>query len=132
MIEVNIPKDIMKYKPKLVGPLTARQCISGGLCLGVFGILFLTVYNILPLNVFAIIVIICCVPCLALNFQVYGLPMEKYMQTAFKTTFLAKKHRKYRTANTFAPLTEAYAHRKTEKQEKKKKRKESQEFRAYR
>ena len=133
MIEVPIPKDIMRYKAKLIGPFTGRQVLSAGLCAGICGALYFTVYGKIPSDVFGFLCIILCIPCLALNFELYGMPFEQYITSTFLTSFFGKKRRTYRTSNAFYPLTEEYAEKlEAKKQGKKKKRKESLTYTAYR
>lgn len=102
MIEVQIPKDIRKYEAKLVGPFTLRQLIA--FIVGCV-IAYFTYKVMSSLNLKEHAVPMCMLlasPALAMGYvKPYGMPMERFLQTAFITTVLAPAERKYKTKNTF-------------------------------
>ena len=102
MIEVEIPKDIRQYEAKLIGPFTLRQTIffvaGCAFAIPTFNI----VYHISTMDVAAFMCMIVATPFLAFGWvKVYGMPLEKFIKTAFISNVLSPKHRKYKTENTF-------------------------------
>lgn len=102
MIEIEIPKDIKDYEPKLLGPFTTRQLIC---TVAVAGIMFVG-YNVLK-NVFdnglkiVIPLIICLLPILIGWYKPYGMRFEKYLVSQFYTTIIPPKKRLYKVENKF-------------------------------
>lgn len=97
-IEREIPKDIKKYEPKLLGPFTTRQilCLVPGLGLGVLAYLLLK--NFLSSDVCLFITTFIVVPFILLGwFKPYGLPFEKFVKTVFISSVLSPPIRKYKT-----------------------------------
>lgn len=106
MIEVVIPKDIMKYKATLIGPFTTRQTI----CLCITGIAeysYFKLIKMLPMEItldsaagiaFLIAVMI-------MSFGIiepFGIPLEKYLKNVLVLGLLAPKNRVYKTSNLLA------------------------------
>ena len=88
MIEVKVPKDILKYKTRLVGPFTSRQILCLGIAL-VFDFLFYhAVYKPLGLPTEFLFYVI-----LFLDIPM-DLPLEKYLKIVIQTKFLAPSKRK--------------------------------------
>ena len=126
MIEIEIPKDIRKYESKLVGPLTTRQTICAVItCATAFCIYKVTAF--LPSDFRFILVGICVTPFLLLGWvKPYGMKFEQFVSTAFVSTIISPKHRKYKTINAYAPEIN-----KDDKSKKKKKKKINKEYLPY-
>ena len=107
MIEIQIPKDIRKYEAKLIGPFTLRQLICFVIAC-VVGYVVYDVMNKLKLQEHAMpICMICVAPVLAFGWvKPYGMPLEKFLQTALISTLLAPTERKYKTKNNFKITTD--------------------------
>lgn len=105
MLEAQTPMDIRKYDAKLVGPFTTRQlvCFVGGAvlsygCYKLFG-------NILGNTTFYVSCVVA-LPFLVCGWiKPYGMPFERFFQSAFVSTVLAPKHRKYKTKNYYLQAT---------------------------
>ena len=139
MIEMPIPKDIMKYESKLVGPFTARQTLTGVCCIIIAAVWFAAAFRSMSHDVWACLLAVFCTPVLIFNFKPYGIPMEKFLGSVFVSMFLSKPQKVYRTGNRFAVLTQSYEKEYIAKNTKnkstkkpKKKRKESVSLTAYR
>lgn len=107
MIEIQIPKDIRKYEAKLIGPFTLRQLI----CFILGCIVAYVVYTLMSkinLSEDAMpIAMVSCAPVLAFGWiKPYGMPLEKFLQTALISTLLAPTERKYKTKNNFKITTD--------------------------
>lgn len=88
MIQVEMNKDVRNYKEKLLGPFSARETI----CLGLgAGLSYLAKALLFPDVAFTsdamgFIVVICMAPFALLGWgRVYGMYLEKFMQSAFRT-----------------------------------------------
>ncbi len=97
MIEVKVPKDILKYEAKFVGPFTAKQLICGAIAIAIDVFL----YNVLlkPANISNEILfyIICFIdiPIFALSVNnPLGIPLKKYIELLVFYTFVVPKKRK--------------------------------------
>lgn len=130
MIEIRINKDIGSYKAKFIGPFTLRQticvCLAAPVCWFIYSRAsgFLTVDAagfITAIPAFAAWLFGWCKP--------YGIPMERFLKSAFVSAVLAPSVRKYRTVNrqerALAVLEEADA--RSKKKSKKTKYKISKE-----
>ena len=133
-IEREIPKDISKYEPKLVGPFTTRQVVFGlpGLALGV-GAYFLFRPVVSDSVTTAIAIILAAPLLLCACVKVYGIPFEKFVSIVFVSQVLAPQKRKYHTENLYDDLREPPAPdaKKKKKREKKNARVYSGEFARY-
>lgn len=103
MVEVEMSSDIRKYKPKMIGNLTARQCISIviGACMGVIPAL------LVPLGIIGKLVVGVCfaVPAIICGFvQIGGLPFEQLFLRKIYRSFLTPKKRKYKRSATIEIL----------------------------
>ena len=97
-IEMEIPKDIRKYKKKLVGPLTARQTLFSVPAIVFGGLVFYTFKDIVQGDIHVFLTILTALPFLMLGWiEVYGMPLEKFIKTAFISTILSPANRKYVT-----------------------------------
>lgn len=100
-IEMEIPKDIRKYKKKLVGPLTARQTLFSIPAIGLGGLVFFAFKDVFRGDVHILLTILTALPFLMLGWiEVYGMPLEKFIKAAFVSTILSPANRKYVTKNT--------------------------------
>ena len=102
MIEIEIPKDIKDYEPKLIGPLTARQTV----CAGAMLVITLVGYNVLKMffdNSLKIVIplVICLIPILIGWYKPYGMRFEKYAISQFYTVILPPKKRLYKVENLY-------------------------------
>ncbi len=88
MIQVEMNKDVRDYKEKLLGPFSARETMC--LALGA-GLSYLVKALFFPGVAFTsdamgFIVIFCVAPFVLLGWgKVYGMYLEKFMQSAFQT-----------------------------------------------
>ena len=105
MLEAPIPKDVRKYDAKLVGPFTTRQliCFLGGSALS-YGIYKMIGHSMGSETV----LMICSVfasPFIVMGwYKPYGMPFEKFFKSAFTSTILSPRNRKYKTRNRFAEI----------------------------
>lgn len=101
MIEMEMPKDIRKFKTKLIGPLTLRETICVGLTVGI-GYLLRRYTVGLPDDIRNLLTIVIASPILACGWLTpYGLPFEQYAVVFLFSTFLSPKQRKYKTEMEF-------------------------------
>lgn len=136
MIEMEIPKDIRKYEAKLIGPLTTRQTVcfvgAAALALSVFFLL-----DFIPQDVRYFLIILVAAPFLLCGwYKPYGMPFEKFVQTAFITSVLAPANRKYASKNIYESEIKKVEEsnnkkNKNSKNNKNNKIKQSKEFIAY-
>lgn len=99
-IEMEIPKDIRKYKKKLVGPLTARQTLFSIPAIVFGGLVFYAFKDVFQGDVHIFLTILTALPFLMLGWiEVYGMPLERFIKTAFVSTILSPANRKYVTKN---------------------------------
>lgn len=106
MIEIKIPKEVTKYETKLVGPFTARQCIS----LVVFVPIIIVVYNVGKQYLGSEIAPYLCFPFggLAAGFgwiKPYGLKFEDFLRSVFLRAFLAPTKRVQKSDNLYSLLS---------------------------
>ena len=81
MIEIQVPKDITTYKTKTVGPLTMRQLVILMLVITMDFLLYTAVLKDRNLSAEAIMYIAALIdtPVFAFMFEIYGMPMEKFI-----------------------------------------------------
>lgn len=101
MIEVAIPKDILKFKTTLIGPFTARQTV----CISITASVELIYYSLLkqlPVSIsldssvgmgFLLAMFIMAFGII----EPFGMPLEKYLGNVVLLGILAPKKRVYRT-----------------------------------
>lgn len=103
MIEVRIPKDIRKYKTKIVGPFTMRNIVGLAIALGCGAI----IYNVLkgiPSDVKLFATMVAAIPGILIGWaSFFGMPFEQYAKIAFRNTFLIPKKLLYKTNNAYEP-----------------------------
>lgn len=106
MIEIPIPKDVRKYEAKLVGPFTTRQlfCFIGAAAISY--IAYKAIGSTLGSESTLMVCGLLASPLLILGwYKPYGMPFEKFFQSAFISTVLAPRHRKYKTKNAYKGAT---------------------------
>lgn len=94
MIQVEMNKDVRKYKEKLLGPFSAREVVCLGLGAGLSYLVKALFFPDVSLasDVTGYIVVLCMIPFALLGWgRVYGMYMEKFMQSAFQTMISPKK-----------------------------------------
>lgn len=99
MIEVEMTKDIRKYKTKLYMGLTSRQCLCAGLAavVSVFTFFKLGSFENMTLETKLTICIVLCIPLMAVGWiEMYGMPFEKFVITIIKNGFINPKRRPYK------------------------------------
>lgn len=102
MIEAQIPKDIRKYEAKLAGPFTLRQLICFGISCALAFFVYKLVLSFSDANTAIPMCMIAISPVIAVGWvKPYGMPLEKFLQTAFISNVLAPKVRKYKTRNAY-------------------------------
>lgn len=127
MIEIEIPKDIKDYEPKLIGPFTTRQAI----CTGAIVIISIVGYNVLK-HVFdnglkfIIPLIVCLIPMLIGWYKPYGMRFEQYALSQFNTVILPPKKRLYKVENTYQQFEKLIEKEEKEKLEAEKKKAKQQ------
>ena len=107
MLEAPIPKDIRKYEAKLVGPFTTRQlvCFLGGAALAYGTYKLFGTY--LGTQTTMVICSIVAAPFLVMGwYKPYGMPFEKFFKSAFISSVLSPRNRKYKTKNVFDSLAD--------------------------
>lgn len=107
MIELEIPQDIRKFETKLFGPFTTRQAI----CFIIAAVVSFAMYGILgklmPQDVCFFVILVIDLPVLLCGWvKPYGMPFEKFAQTAVTTTLISPPVRKYVTENKFSDKIE--------------------------
>lgn len=96
MIEIKIPKEIRKYKEKVVGGLTLRQLIAVIITGSIVIPLYIFLKNIIGHQPTSYIVMFISIPFLLLGFyEKDGLKFEKYIVYFMKFYFLVPQKRKY-------------------------------------
>ena len=101
-IEREIPRDISRYKTKLIGTFTTRNVVCGipGLILGIGTYFLVRPYASQDAAIIAAIIIAS--PILLCGWaEPYGIPFEKFISIVFVSQVLAPKHIKYVTENTY-------------------------------
>lgn len=97
MIETKMPKDIRKYKTKMIGPLTMRQLI----CVAIMGVVDIILYSLViypfelstEFTIYGLILID--VPIGAFGWiEPQGLPLEIYLKDVVLRSFIAPAKRK--------------------------------------
>lgn len=123
MIEVKVPRDILKYKTKLVGPFTSRQIICFVLAVMLDLLFYNTVYTglDLPSELLFYIIMFLDLPIMAFGYLTpMELSLEKYLKIVIQTKLLAPAKRKNVRRFKEKDMTEE------------KKIKKSKQFKAYR
>lgn len=96
MLEAQIPKDIRKYETKLVGPFTTRQIIFVIIACVLAYITY--IFTKAPEGC----VLVAIPPVVFGYIKPYGMPLEKFIKTAFISNVLSPKNRLYKVNNIFA------------------------------
>ena len=108
MIEVSILKDIRAYETKLIGPLSFRSTICAAVAgAGAYASYFLqsALFKIPPIG---ILIAIGALPgAMFLVCKPYGLPLEKYIKSAFVDAMLAPRHRPYKQEFCYDKINDA-------------------------
>ena len=108
MVEVQIPKDVRKYKTKVVGPLTLRTLICSiiaVLCAIVGWQVAHHAFGIEKISDAGGICMIFMLPAIIFGWiSPYGMSMEVFLASTIISMFLTPKHRKYIVDNTYENL----------------------------
>lgn len=104
-IEREIPKDITKYKSKLVGPFTTRQIICFAPAAAIIGlVVFLVKKYGLATDTGVTVGLLISTPFLLCGIVApYGIPFEKFVTDVLLRSILAPSKRKYETKNMLEP-----------------------------
>lgn len=107
MIIMPVPKDIRKFKPKFIGPLTKPQFVSVFIAGIVTATLFTVLGSFVPSNAIMTVAMIIDAVILACGFiELRNLPLLIYLRDiAYRNTF-APARRPYRTENSYQNLSE--------------------------
>ncbi len=102
MIEIEIPKDLKDFEPKVIGPFTVRQLVC---TVSIVGIM-LVGYNVLKMffdNGLKVVIplILCLIPILIGWYKPYGMRFEKYAISQLYTVIIPPKKRLYKVENTY-------------------------------
>lgn len=104
MIDVPIPKDILKYEARVVGPLSLRQTLCGGIAI-VLSLIFYTLigkpFNLSNDAMFFGCFIFSIIPLCVGWIKPYGMNFENFAKVAFFTIFVFPKKRIYKTVNSY-------------------------------
>lgn len=109
MIELNVPKDVTKYKPKLVAGLTFRQAASLVVASIIAVPIYLYLKDIFIVEVVALGCGVLAIPILLVGFlPVYEMPFEKFAFLAIKTLFFTPAKRRYASENNVDTVMKEY------------------------
>lgn len=100
MIELEMTKDIRKYKTKLYLGLTARQCICMVLAMVLCAFTFVKLgyFEDMTLETRFTICVFIALPFLAVGWlEMYGMPFEKFVLVVIQNSFLNPKRRPYKS-----------------------------------
>lgn len=99
MIEIRINKDIGSYKPKIMGPFTGRQlvCVIIGWAAAML-IYFLTAPCLTQSSALFLAFIPAGAAVMFGWVKPLGIPMERFLKSAFVSMFLTPSIRRYKTA----------------------------------
>ena len=102
MIEIEIPKDIKEFEPKLIGPLTKRTLL-GGIAVVVTSLVGYFIMNSFCDNGLRFITpAIFDIPwALIMFYKPYGMKFEQYFMSQLYTTIIPPKHREYKIDNLY-------------------------------
>ena len=90
MIELEVPKDIRRYEAKFFGPFTTRQMICFVIAAIISIALFITLKDVMAQDVAIFLIIVIDLPFLLCGWvKPYGMPFEKFAQTAVTTTLIS-------------------------------------------
>ena len=107
MIIMPVPKDIRKFEPKFLGPLSKRQAFAVLPAAAIGGFLFMTFGNAMSQEALITLVGVIDIPILACGFlDMYGMPLYFYAKEVAINKILAPRYRPYATENTFAKYGE--------------------------
>lgn len=93
MIQVEMNKDVRNYKEKLLGPFSAREVVCLGLGAGFSYLVKALFFPGVPFaDAMGYIVVLCMIPFALIGWcKVYGMYIEKFMQSAFQAIISPKK-----------------------------------------
>lgn len=97
MIEVKMPKDIMTYESKVVGPLTMRQLICAIIAVILDVIVYFVLIRALALSSDALLyaVFLIDIPVMMFGYvKPYGMHLEQYISDVFLRSMLVPKWRR--------------------------------------
>lgn len=99
MIETKVPKDIRRYKTKLIGPFSTRQLICFAVAVVVDILVYLCILGPLELSLNTVIYVIIFldIPIFAFIFEPMGVPMEIYLKNVMVKSFIYPAKRKVKT-----------------------------------
>ena len=106
MIGVRVPKDIRKYETRVIGPLSLRQTICGGIAIGLCVVFYQFVSKPLGLSQDAMFFgcfLVAIVPLLIGWVKPYGINFEDFAKVAITTSVVFPAIRTYKTRNTYDP-----------------------------
>lgn len=100
MIEIRINKDIGSFEPKIMGPFTGRQLV----CVIIGGVAAMLIYYLAaPFLTQSSALFLAAIPAgVAVMFgwvKPLGIPMERFLKSAFVSMFIAPSIRRYKTVS---------------------------------
>lgn len=121
-----MPKNILQYKAKTVGPFTTRQILFGGVGIAVIFLFAIYIFADAPEAVRKYGSALLGVPFMAFGFvNIYGLPLEKILPLIIRENILLPQNRYYKTEYTEILLNQDQLEEEpTDKKTKKKKKKQ--------
>lgn len=102
MIEIEIPKDVKEYEPKLIGNFTSRQVIALACVALISGLGYKIIGNFTESGLRVLIPLVLDIPFALFGwYKPYGMKFEKYAKVYIYTNILPPKHRKYKIENIY-------------------------------
>lgn len=100
MIEVKIPKEIRKYKEKIIGGFSIRQLLAFLVTGAIVSPIYIYLRKYIGDDITGYLIMIIAAPILLVGFyEKDGLPFEKYVIYFLNYTFLVSQKRKYIVEN---------------------------------
>lgn len=100
MVEIRITRELSDFAPKLVGPLSGRQCLCVVCGAVPCYLMYTQLRAYLPIDVIGFFCIIPAGIAVAFGwFKPYGMKMEVFLRSIFVTSVLAPAARRYRGRN---------------------------------
>lgn len=101
MIDRPIPRDISKYKAKLMLGLTTRQVVLFIPAAGLAVLAYMLLHNVIGELAFLVAMVVALPFLLFAAFKPLGMPLEKFLKKALVPMFLAPAKRRYQASNTY-------------------------------
>ena len=99
-MDVRIPKDIRKYKDKLIGGFTIRQAVSLVVAIGVIPPVWYYLYKLnISMDTIGWLVVAISIPVFSIGWlDIHGMPIEKYIANIFVYNYIYPTKRLYKNS----------------------------------